>query len=72
MDVYFSQGGDTLNIVATRFGIRLENLVFVQPADLPLATRPFLQFETITLAPFDRSLIDTALLTKAELAWLDA
>ncbi len=55
-----------------RFGIRLENLVFVQPAELPLATRPFLQFETITLAPFDRSLIDTALLTKADLAWLDA
>ena len=27
MDVYFSQGGDTLNIVATRFGIRLDQII---------------------------------------------
>jgi Xaa-Pro aminopeptidase len=55
-----------------RFGIRLENLVLVQSADLPLATKPFLQFETITLAPFDRRMILAALLTPAEIAWLDA
>ena len=54
------------------FGIRLENLVLVQPADLAGATRPFLCFETVTLAPFDRRMIDRALLTPAEVAWLDA
>jgi len=55
-----------------RFGIRLENLVLVQPAELAGATRPFLAFETITLAPFDRRMIDVSLLTAAELAWLNA
>jgi Xaa-Pro aminopeptidase len=54
------------------YGIRLENLLLVQPADLPAATRPFLCFETLSLAPFDRALIEAALLTADELAWLDA
>jgi Xaa-Pro aminopeptidase len=54
------------------FGIRLENLLLVQKADLQEATRPFLCFETLTLAPFDRRLIDTAMLTAAERAWMDA
>jgi Xaa-Pro aminopeptidase len=55
-----------------QFGIRLENLVLVQPADLPLATKPFLHFETITLAPFDRRMIAPDLMTPVEIAWLDA
>jgi Xaa-Pro aminopeptidase len=54
------------------YGIRLENLLLVQPADLPGAAKPFLRFETLTLAPFDRGLIDPALLDAAERAWLDA
>jgi Xaa-Pro aminopeptidase len=54
------------------YGIRLENLLLVVPADLPQASRPFLAFETLTLAPFDRALIEPALLTAAERAWLDA
>ena len=54
------------------YGIRLENLLLVQPADLPGAAKPFLRFETLTLAPFDRRLIDPALLDAAERAWLDA
>ena len=29
-------------------------------------------FETLTLAPFDRTLIDVPLLTREEIAWLDA
>jgi Xaa-Pro aminopeptidase len=57
---------------AGAYGIRLENLLLVQPADLPQATRPFLCFETLTLAPFDRALIDAGLLTAAERDWLDA
>jgi Xaa-Pro aminopeptidase len=55
-----------------RFGIRLENLVLVQQADPPGATKPFLAFETVTLAPFDRRMIEPALLGAAEAAWLDA
>jgi Xaa-Pro aminopeptidase len=54
------------------YGIRMENLVLVQSAELPAATRPFLRFETLTLAPFDRNLIDPALLDPWELAWLNA
>ena len=50
------------------YGIRLENLLLVQPG----AAKPFLRFETLTLAPFDWRLIDPALLDAAELAWLDA
>ena len=53
-------------------GIRLENLLLVQPAELPGASKPFLRFETLTLAPFDRRLIDPALLDAGELAWLNA
>jgi len=54
------------------YGIRLENLLLVQPADLPGSTRRFLRFETLTLAPFDRRLIAPALLDPGERAWLDA
>jgi Xaa-Pro aminopeptidase len=54
------------------YGIRLENLLLVREAELPGTTKPFLHFETLTLAPFDRRLIDPRLLESAELAWLDA
>ena len=54
------------------YGIRLENLLLVQAADLPGATKPFLRFDTLTLAPFDRRLIDASLLDRGELAWLNA
>lgn len=54
------------------YGIRLENLILVTAAspreggDLPVH-----EFETLTLAPFDRRLIDSPLLTRDELHWLD-
>jgi Xaa-Pro aminopeptidase len=54
------------------YGIRLENLLLVQDAALPEAKKPFLRFETLTLAPFDRALIDATLLSPAERGWLDA
>jgi Xaa-Pro aminopeptidase len=54
------------------YGIRLENLLMAQPAPFPDAKRRFLRFETLTLAPFDRRLIDATLLDAAERAWLDA
>ena len=54
------------------YGVRLENLLLVQPADFPGAAKNFLRFETLTLVPFDRALIEPALLTPAALAWLNA
>jgi Xaa-Pro aminopeptidase len=55
------------------YGIRIENLVAVQPADpLPSDERKMLGFETLTLVPLDRNLIDRSLLTEAEAAWVDA
>ena len=54
------------------YGIRLENLIMAQEAAFPGAGKPFLRFETMTWAPFDRRLIAPWLLTGAEVAWLDA
>jgi Xaa-Pro aminopeptidase len=54
------------------YGIRLENLLLVRDAELQSASKPFLRFETLTLAPFDRRLIDPAMLDAFELAWLNA
>ena len=53
------------------YGIRIENLVVVQPAE-GSTEREMLGFETLTLAPIDRNLIDTSLLDDEEIAWLDA
>jgi Xaa-Pro aminopeptidase len=53
------------------YGIRIENLVLVQPAD-GSTERDMLGFETLTLAPIDRNLVDLALLDEDEIAWLDA
>ncbi|MBI06593.1 MAG: X-Pro aminopeptidase [Rhodospirillaceae bacterium] len=55
------------------YGIRIENLVAVMNAPgLTEVERPTLAFETLTLAPIDRALIDVALMTGEELDWLDA
>ncbi|MYK58162.1 MAG: aminopeptidase P family protein [Rhodospirillaceae bacterium] len=53
------------------YGIRIENLVAVQEVEVPGAERPMLGFETLTLAPIDRALIDRALLTADETGWVD-
>jgi Xaa-Pro aminopeptidase len=55
------------------YGIRIENLLLVcAAAALPGQAKPFLRFETLTLAPYERRLIVTALLTPAERAQVDA
>ena len=55
------------------YGIRIENLVVVATREAAEnAEQPVLGFETLTLAPIDRHLIDAALLTEAERAWVDA
>jgi len=53
------------------YGIRLENLLLVQPAEFDSSNRKFLRFETLTLAPFDRALIEPAALPKKSLIWLN-
>lgn len=54
------------------YGIRIENLVVAVARKVEGAEKPMLGFETITLAPIDRDLIDVALLTDAEIDWLDS
>jgi len=55
-----------------RYGIRLENLVLVTPPKkIAGGTREMLGFETLTLVPFDRRLIDPEQLLPFEQAWLN-
>ncbi|WP_158964229.1 aminopeptidase P family protein [Chachezhania sediminis] len=56
------------------FGIRIENLLVVEPApDLPTADpeREMLTWMTLTYVPIDRRLIVVDMLTRAERGWLD-
>jgi Xaa-Pro aminopeptidase len=58
---------------AGRYGIRIENLVLV--VETPTAAgedRPMLGFETLTLAPIEKRLIEPRVLSDDEIAWLDA
>ncbi len=53
------------------FGIRIENLVAVVPANPSGAERSMLAFETLTLCPIDTTPIARSLMTVAEIAWLN-
>jgi Xaa-Pro aminopeptidase len=57
---------------AGAYGIRIENLVLVSDAAVAGAERAMNSFETLTLAPIDRRLIDVSMLSGEETAWLDA
>ncbi len=58
---------------AGAYGIRIENLILVtEAAPVAGAEKPLNAFETLTLAPIDTRLIEPALLTADERAWLDA
>lgn len=57
---------------AGAFGIRIENLVLVEPAEIDGAEGEFLRFATLSHAPIDRRLIAVELLDPAERAWIDA
>jgi Xaa-Pro aminopeptidase len=57
---------------ADAYGIRIENLVLVTEAPpVPGADKPLNGFETLSLAPIDRRLIEPSLLDPKEIAWLD-
>jgi len=49
------------------YGMRIENLILCQKSE----TEGFLEFETMTLYPFDLNLIDQKLLTPAEIRWIN-
>ncbi len=54
------------------YGIRIENLVAVTESPRQAGEeREMLAFETLTLAPIDRRLVDPQLLTAEEADWLD-
>lgn len=65
------------------FGIRIENLLemkYVNPAhdkepeegEQEVVQKKYLKFEKLTMIPIQKNLIDVALMTDAELDWLDA
>ncbi|MDB5682352.1 MAG: peptidase, partial [Sphingomonas bacterium] len=53
------------------YGIRIENLVLVEPREIAGAEKAMLGFETLTFAPIDRELIDAGLLDAGERDWID-
>ena len=54
------------------FGIRIENLVLIEPRTIAGAEGEYFGFETLTFAPIDRNLVDLALLSVDEIAWWNA
>ena len=61
---YYKTGG---------YGIRIENLLLDTEAAAPAgAEKPLNTFETLTLAPIDRRLIDARMLDVGERGWVDA
>jgi Xaa-Pro aminopeptidase len=55
------------------YGVRIENLMLVISGPEPAgAEKPLNAFETLTLAPIDRRLIDSRLLTAKERNWIDS
>lgn len=58
---------------AGKYGIRLENLVAIKKAEVKESEfGEFLCFETLTLCPFERDLIDFDMLESVEISWLEA
>lgn len=58
---------------AGEYGIRIENLQVVVPVtELISADRKMLGFESLTMVPFDKRLIDLAMLTASEREWINA
>jgi len=55
------------------YGIRIENLIYVKPADTIAGgdARDMMDFHTLTLVPIDKAMIEVDLLSKAERIWLN-
>lgn len=56
-----------------KFGIRLENIELVVPAETPhnYKNRGFLTFETVSLVPIQTNLLDASMLTRKEIEYLN-
>jgi Xaa-Pro aminopeptidase len=54
------------------YGIRIENLLLVESREIAGAEDEFLGFETLTLVPIERALVDVAMLSAGEIAWWNA
>ena len=59
---YYKEGG---------FGIRIENLVLVRKAEIAGAEGDYLEFENLTWAPLEPALIDAAMLSPTDIAWVN-
>ena len=57
---------------AGEYGIRIENLVMVEPREIAGAEKAMLGFETLTFAPIDRTLVEASMLSADERAWLNS
>lgn len=57
--------------VTGKYGIRSENLVLTVPALSTPDGGNFLRFETVTLFHFDTNLVDTSMMTDAQIKWLN-
>lgn len=53
------------------YGIRIENLMLVVKREIPGAEREMLGFETLTLVPIDRALINCRELTADDRTWIN-
>ncbi|KLI64584.1 aminopeptidase P family protein [Aurantiacibacter marinus] len=54
---------------AGEYGIRIENLVLVVDRQIDGMEGEWFGFETLTLVPIDRTLVDREMLSEAEIAW---
>lgn len=57
---------------AGEYGIRIENLVLVEPREIDGAEGEYLGFETLTHVPIDRTLVEVSLLAPEERDWWNA
>lgn len=57
---------------AGAFGIRIENLLLVEPREIAGAEAEYLGFEVLTLVPIERRLVDITLLAQHEKDWWNA
>ncbi|WP_457089803.1 aminopeptidase P family protein [Microvirga sp. P5_D2] len=54
------------------YGIRIENLILVEPREIPGGDREMFGFETLTFTPIDLRLVEPAIMNADEIAWLNA
>ncbi|HKR93000.1 aminopeptidase P family protein [Novosphingobium sp.] len=54
------------------YGIRIENLVLVEPRTIEGAEGEYYGFETLTHVPIERKLVDRAILNDVEIGWWNA